>query len=703
MLFLWCVATIWLPAPASAHALLVRSTPLDGSIQATGPTAVSLWFSEHLDAVQSTAEVYDASRTRYDSATVTIDHADPAHMIVPLKHLPDGTYTVAWRTVSLDDGHTVEGTFTFRVGHARFPGAAPTENQSPALPAVGLRWLGILGLAATAGWFLMGVLGAAGDGRRTRLALVGAGVALLADLALVPVLAYLPALALPPETIGATLATMPSGWTARVVLEVLLLVAVAWSVRLHLTRAGHVAGLILVALAVLTLTLTSHAAARTTAELPAMVTNALHVDTVVFWIGGLLQLAVSATLRRSGEPVRRFSRLATALAPIALVTGALNAGVTLPSLASLWQSTYGRVLLVKSLLVVVVLGLAWFNRQRVRTGLQRMRRFAFSLRGEAVFAVGTILAASLLAFTAPPVPSSRQPLQLRASAAGNRAIHLVVNPPDVGNDLVQAWLTNADDQPVAGVDAVQFSFSMLEQPVDLPVMTATPGADGRWSLPSAPLTVQGWWSADVQVTGRTIQPAETTFYFLVPDPTLAGATQEPPTDQRALDVFKGAIKRITELKSMRTVEALSDGVGNSVVTNYTFVAPDKLQYTTAAGDESISIGSVQYDRHTGSDWTRQTRDQPASFPAALPGYYSGATAIVLGRTQVVDGEPCQIITFAVPALAGERDEARYAWWVGVNSHLVRREAMVARYHYMLTRYLDQDAPLQILPPTSASH
>ena len=53
------------------------------------------------------------------------------------------------------------------------------------------------------------------------------------------------------------------------------------------------------------------------------------------------------------------------------------------------------------------------------------------------------------------------------------------------------------------------------------------------------------------------------------------------------------------------------------------------------------------------------------------------------------------MTFHVPE--DFYSEAWYAWWVGEESGLLRREAMVARGHYMLHHFHDFDAPFTIAP------
>jgi copper transport protein len=242
---------------------------------------------------------------------------------------------------------------------------------------------------------------------------------------------------------------------------------------------------------------------------------------------------------------------------------------------------------------------------------------------------------------------------------------------------------------------------MLEGQADLPSQPAERQPNGHWLVRDVPLEAKGWWAVDVSFRGTDVPSAATQFYLMLPDPTLVDGERDRPTDQRALEVYKDAIKRITELKSMRVEEELSDGIGNSIWTDYEYLAPDKLRYSTKSGYDSIAIGGTQYYRDQGGPWRYRPRLTPFSFPAGIPSYYSGATGFTLGRQEVVDGEVCQIITFYVPEIPG-RDESWYAWWVGTESKLVRREAMIARYHYMTGHYLDHDAPIQITAPEGAT-
>ena len=94
-----------------AHAELHHATPAAGSTVAEAPHEVTLEFSQSLEAAFSSADVTDASGTRFDEGAPQIS----GEIIrVGLKALPPGSYRVHWRAVAADS-HKSEGTFTFNV------------------------------------------------------------------------------------------------------------------------------------------------------------------------------------------------------------------------------------------------------------------------------------------------------------------------------------------------------------------------------------------------------------------------------------------------------------------------------------------------------------------------------------------------------------------------------------------------------------
>jgi copper resistance protein C len=103
------------PNGAQAHAHLDHANPAVGSTVPIAPQEITLWFTQNLEAVFSTVEVFDGSGGRVDEGKPNISGNT---MRVALKPLSPGTYRVQWHALSVDT-HTTDGTFTFQVSGTR--------------------------------------------------------------------------------------------------------------------------------------------------------------------------------------------------------------------------------------------------------------------------------------------------------------------------------------------------------------------------------------------------------------------------------------------------------------------------------------------------------------------------------------------------------------------------------------------------------
>jgi methionine-rich copper-binding protein CopC len=105
------------PQLAAGHARYDRSDPAGESVVATAPAELRVWFTEELRTQGSSLEVVDATGNRVDRGDSRVDLNDPDRklMRISLGTLPDGVYTVRWRSAS-QDGHELDGTFRFGVG-----------------------------------------------------------------------------------------------------------------------------------------------------------------------------------------------------------------------------------------------------------------------------------------------------------------------------------------------------------------------------------------------------------------------------------------------------------------------------------------------------------------------------------------------------------------------------------------------------------
>lgn len=117
-----------------AHAAYLRSMPGAGAVVATAPVAVEIWFTQDLfrRAGENWITVTGPDGAEAHTGAAVIDDDDRRHMTVGLAaDLPLGVYTVAWGTLSAEDGDNEAGTFTFTLD----PQAEATSSPMSAATA----------------------------------------------------------------------------------------------------------------------------------------------------------------------------------------------------------------------------------------------------------------------------------------------------------------------------------------------------------------------------------------------------------------------------------------------------------------------------------------------------------------------------------------------------------------------------------------
>ncbi|MDQ1710265.1 MAG: copper transport protein, partial [Frankiaceae bacterium] len=125
------LVTMAAAAPASAHAVLLSTSPAPQSTVPAPPTSVILHFSEAVDVAFGAIRVYDVDGHRVDSSAVAHPGGDKSAAAIGVRRLAAGSYTVSWHVVSAD-GHPVRGGFAFYVQHpSAISSVATTPDQPP--------------------------------------------------------------------------------------------------------------------------------------------------------------------------------------------------------------------------------------------------------------------------------------------------------------------------------------------------------------------------------------------------------------------------------------------------------------------------------------------------------------------------------------------------------------------------------------------
>jgi copper transport protein len=408
------VAALAVPAAASAHATLLRTTPGVGERLASSPHAVTLTFDQSVKTLPNGIRVYDAAGRLVSDAARGVP-GNPRAVEVALRQLPKGPYTVRWSAIS-NDSHVGHGVFTFGV---RVDAPALSEAYGASGPTTAehvVRWLYFICLALLTGGLgfrlivLRGVTTAEAERRFYRLA--GAGVVGALEVGIVAfLLRAQDALQLPftsflygdlspfahDTRFGEAFVAMELGFSF-----VAALLFLAWLTERRwllwpafLLSLGLGSGL----------SLASHQA-DDRGWLPSFA-DWVHLSAATLWIGGLLSLGLvvwrDRGLRR--KAFWRFSEIAGPLVALVVAAGVYMTFERFPALHDLWTVGYGRLLLVK--LGLVSLALAWgaFHHFVVRPRLDRpavAARVSRSLAGEAAVAISILLLAAILVDSKPP-------------------------------------------------------------------------------------------------------------------------------------------------------------------------------------------------------------------------------------------------------------------------------------------------------------
>ena len=453
------LAVLSLPVALWAHAHLRRSEPAANERLASSPSAIRLWFTERPELAFTRVRLRGADSSEIALGAVARMTDEPMGVIASIATpLRAGRYTVLWRTAAAD-GHASSGRFGFELTAAAPAVAsvdttrhAPSSNavvsaDSVAAPSAtsnvsaATRWVEFMALLAVVGAvvFQLGVLprvaramaGALPDETRVEIAdtarrLAQAALILLLIMTVSRLYGETRSILGPDRPIdraavGAILGTRWGiGW--QVGAYGLVVAAIGFLlVRRRRGDAGWVVAAIGAAAAACSPALTGHASTTPPVGI-AIVTDVAHVVAACAWLGTLLTLLFTAlplvrgTRSMAGigsgalvaSLVRAFHPIALGCAAVVVASGLLATWLRLPTVASLWESDYGRVLLLKLAFVAVVVILGGINWRRLLPMLGddgAARRITRTASAELTIAALVLAVTAVLVSTSPPEPA----------------------------------------------------------------------------------------------------------------------------------------------------------------------------------------------------------------------------------------------------------------------------------------------------------
>lgn len=619
-------------APAAfGHAAFLGSTPGPGARLEAAPEQVSLEYTEPLDRRLTDVDLIRIEDGRTVAAR-TGASSSRRLALRPAAPLTTGAYRVRWHTVSTEDGHALEGSFSFGVRAAAAGGGHQLE-QSPFARYGWLRVIARFLLYATlllftgalvlrvllpereGSWLTPGSIEAspgvdllrARARERSVVADLGAFAAGAAALSALLEAADAAGGVSPARLAGFLLANV-AGLGRVAVVAFVLLALVVWR-----RRAKLAAGLAAAALAAVAVSGHASSASPRTA---AVLNDWVHLLAGSVWLGGIALIVLvwrprARGLGRDGrmavarEVLPRFGRVAVWAFLTVSATGIVSLLLQLGRLDNLWQTAYGLVLFGKIVLVALIAAASWWHASRLRPRMlaapapeERLeRRHWRILRTEPLLALGVAVAAGLLVtFPLPP----RQVVEADEALAAQPACDPCPLPrpaPDelavagyAGTHVVAAWMRRDGRRVTGTVRLYDRDGSRSERPFTVASARQRPCGPGcrRFATLKSVLRVT---IADGGARRVTELPA-----------AWIGRPLDG-TSGRAL--LRRAQATMRALRSVRQTERVTSGPGSFAQTVYRLRAPNRLTYATLpSASTTVVVGRRQWLRAAGQPWLR---------------------------------------------------------------------------------------------------
>jgi copper transport protein len=581
------VVSVGLPASAAAHAQLQATDPPRGATVKTDPGQVEFRFNEPVESAFGAVRVYDPKGNRVDTGAVIRPHGQKSAGVKLKGGLPNGSYTATYHVISADS-HPVSGGFVFSIGAggpAPTRSVAELTSDEQAGKATGIafgidRGLQYAAIAIVVGGLAFGLfvwlpaLGAAAGGdpewraaseafsRRFRLIVTGGLV--LGVLSCAAGIVFQGATAsgisffgaLDPSVVREVLGTrFGTIWGLRLIDWLLVTAGIAVAARATGTLALRpaavgAAGLApappsraataVLALPILFLVvspaLAGHAASQSPSALLVPM-DTIHVAAMSVWFGGLV-LLVAALPRATGalprtersrllaEVLVRFSPLALAAVIAIAASGTVQAIVHVQAFHNLIDTAFGRAVLIKIALLLALVALGAWNRQRavpaIRDAAERsdtpgavgvtLRR---SLRAEVALIVVVLGVTSALVSYAPPSAAVTNGPYSSTKTAGPVEVQMTVDPSRVGANTVHLYLLQArTGAPFAGTKELKATATLPSKRIGPLPLTVRRAGPGHYVSDGAVLAPAGKWTVSLQI--RVSDFDEYTTNFTVP-------------------------------------------------------------------------------------------------------------------------------------------------------------------------------------------
>ena len=481
---------------ASAHPFLLDSEPGQGQNAPTGTTQIITNYSEAVEIGFSELRVYDANGNQIDNKDTAYNNGETS-LIVTTPPLEDGVYTITSKVLSKIDGHLVQAAIVFGVGDVEIDSSLLEKQESSEttfIPESIARFPGLVGQTIVLGGVIVSIT--IWSSQQTRFREVFAdineqfkvkfskiiGIGVIATFASNFIMLGVQTWRLetsPLDVIGTTFGTT---WLIRMIITIIIIGLWFWMEKKNqITIKEQIPLLIASLILIATTTMMGHGAS-TELEAPWILDYAHNLLSSI-WIGGVIFFAFVAlpTIAKTNNSVKekitlslipRFSGLFIIAIGILIITGPTLLWFLDDNVASLTDSTYGKLILIKIGIATIMITFGGLYQIKFMRDTYNFEKLDISKKIDKPLKIEAGLGIALLAVVALLVNSSLPAGEIQSADAlqgtfgyesvlfsENAKFDVKVLPAGIGSNTISVIVTSYDNKPLADISGLKVKVS----------------------------------------------------------------------------------------------------------------------------------------------------------------------------------------------------------------------------------------------------
>ena len=481
---------------ASAHPFLLDSEPGQGQNAPAGTTQIITNYSEAVEIGFSELRVYDANGNQVDNKDTAYNGGETS-LIVTTPPLEDGVYTITSKVLSKIDGHLVQAAIVFGVGDVKIDSSLlekQENSETTFIPESIARFPGLVGQTIVLGGVIVSIT--IWSSQQTRFREVFAdineqfkikfskiiGIGVIATFASNFIMLGVQTWRLetsPLDVIGTTFGTT---WLIRMIITIIIIGLWFWMEKKNeITIKGQIPLLIASLILIATTTMMGHGAS-TELEAPWILDYSHNLLSSI-WIGGVIFFAFVAlpTITKTENSIKekitlslipRFSGLFIIAIGILIITGPTLLWFLDDNVASLTDSTYGKLIIIKIGIAAAMIGFGGMYQIKFLKNMNDLEKLNISRKISKPLKFEAGLGIALLAVVALLVNSSLPAGEIQSADAiqgtfgyesvlfsENAKFDVKVLPAGIGSNTISVIVTSYDNKPLADISGLKVKVS----------------------------------------------------------------------------------------------------------------------------------------------------------------------------------------------------------------------------------------------------